>query len=61
MSEIDPRAMVSRAARLGSGVRIAAYAVVGDEVELGDGCVLDHHAVAQGPATRRITPTRASA
>jgi UDP-N-acetylglucosamine acyltransferase len=35
---------------LGSGVRIAAYAVVGDEVELGDDCVLDHHAVAQGPA-----------
>ena len=50
MSGIDPRAIVSPSARLGAGVEIAAYAVVGDEVELGDGCVLDHHAVAQGPA-----------
>jgi UDP-N-acetylglucosamine acyltransferase len=50
MSEIDSRAIVSPSARLGVGVQIAAYAVVGDEVELGDGCVLDHHAVAQGPA-----------
>ncbi|MGH9758236.1 MAG: acyl-ACP--UDP-N-acetylglucosamine O-acyltransferase, partial [Candidatus Acidiferrales bacterium] len=31
-------------------VKIGAYAVVGDEVELGDGCVLDHHAVVHGPA-----------
>jgi UDP-N-acetylglucosamine acyltransferase len=50
MSGIDPRAIVSPSARLGTGVEIAAYAVVGDEVELGDGCVLGHHAVAQGPA-----------
>jgi UDP-N-acetylglucosamine acyltransferase len=51
MSEIDPRAVVSPSARLGSGVQIAAYAVVGDDVELGDGCVLDHHAVVQGPSS----------
>ena len=50
MSEIDPRAIVSPSARLGTGVQIAPFAVVGDEVEIGDGCVLDHHAVAQGPA-----------
>src|SRR5271154_4230199 len=50
MSEIDSRAVVSPSARLGVGVRIAAYAVVGDDVELGDGCVLDHHAVVQGPS-----------
>ncbi len=34
----------------GKDVRIGAFAVVGDEVELGDGCILEHHAVVQGPA-----------
>ncbi|HTR47593.1 MAG TPA: acyl-ACP--UDP-N-acetylglucosamine O-acyltransferase [Verrucomicrobiae bacterium] len=50
MTQIDPRAIVSPAAKLGSGVRIGAYAIVGDEVEIGDGCVLDEHAVVKGPA-----------
>ncbi len=50
MSEIDSRAQVSSSARIGCGSRIGAFAVVGDEVELGDGCVLEHHAVVQGPA-----------
>ena len=51
MSEIDPRAIVSPSARLGSGVRIGAFAVVGDEVELGEGCILEPHAVVNGPST----------
>jgi len=50
MSEIDPRAIVSPTARIGSGVRVSANAVVGEEVELGDGCVLEHHAVVHGPS-----------
>ncbi len=50
MIEIDPRAIVSRHARLGRDVRIGAYAVVGGEVELGDRCVLHPHAVVNGPA-----------
>jgi UDP-N-acetylglucosamine acyltransferase len=50
MSGIDSRAIVSPSARLGSGVKIGAYAVVGDEVELGDGCVLEPHAMVQGPS-----------
>jgi UDP-N-acetylglucosamine acyltransferase len=50
MSEIDARADVSSSSRIGSGVKIGAFAVVGVEVELGDGCVLEHHAVVQGPA-----------
>ncbi len=50
MSEIDSRAAISPSARLGRNVRIGAYAVVGDEVELGDGCIVEHHAVVQGPA-----------
>jgi UDP-N-acetylglucosamine acyltransferase len=50
MSEIDPRASISPTVRLGNGVKIGAFAIVGDEVELGDGCILDSHAMVQGPA-----------
>jgi UDP-N-acetylglucosamine acyltransferase len=50
MSEIDSRAQVSPSARIGGNSRIGPYAVVGDDVELGEGCVLEHHAVVQGPA-----------
>jgi UDP-N-acetylglucosamine acyltransferase len=50
MSEIDSRAIVSLSARLGNGVRVGAYAVVGDDVTLGDGCVVEHHAVVHGPS-----------
>src|SRR5580700_11046255 len=49
MSEIDPRAIVSSTAKLGKNVKVGAFAVVGDEVELGDASVLEHHAVVQGP------------
>jgi UDP-N-acetylglucosamine acyltransferase len=51
MSEIDPRAIVSPTAKLGDGVRVGAFAVVGDDVELGDGCILEPHAVVMGPST----------
>jgi UDP-N-acetylglucosamine acyltransferase len=50
MSEIHSHAIISPRARIGAGVQIGAYAVVGDDVELGDGCILQHHAVVQGPA-----------
>ncbi len=50
MSEIDSRADISASARIGNGSKIGPYAVVGDDVELGDACILDHHAVVQGPA-----------
>ena len=50
MSEIDPRAVVSPRARLGAGVRVAAGAFIGDDVELGDGCVVMPQAVVQGPS-----------
>jgi len=51
MSEIDSRAVISPSAKLGKDVRVGPFAVVGDEVELGDGCVLEPHAVVQGPST----------
>ncbi len=50
MSEIDSRAVVSASARIGQNVKIGAFAVVGDDVELGDESVLEPHAVVRGPA-----------
>jgi UDP-N-acetylglucosamine acyltransferase len=50
MSEVDPRAIVSPSARIGQNVRVRAFAVVGDDVELGEECVLEPHAVVRGPA-----------
>ena len=47
---IDPRAIVSPSARLGQNVLVGAFAVVGDEVELGDGCIVENHAVVRGPS-----------
>lgn len=50
MSEIDSRAVVSSNARIGNNTRIGPYAIVGDDVELGENCVLDSHAVVKGPS-----------
>lgn len=48
--ERDSRAQVSPRARIGEGVRIGAWAVVGDDVELGPGCEVQEHAVIRGPS-----------
>jgi UDP-N-acetylglucosamine acyltransferase len=50
MNEVDPRASISASARLGQCVKVGAFAVVGDDVELGDDCILHPHAVVRGPA-----------
>lgn len=47
---IHPQAVVAATARLAPDVRVGAFAVVGDGVELGPGCVLYSHAVVQGPS-----------
>jgi UDP-N-acetylglucosamine acyltransferase len=47
---IHPQAMVSPKARLGKGVQVGAFAVVGADVQLGKGCVVHDHAVLQGPS-----------
>jgi len=48
--QIHPDAVIAPGAKLRAGVRVGAYAVVGDEVELGEGCVLHPHAVVSGPS-----------
>ena len=50
MSKIDSRASIAPTARLGKCVSIDAFAVVGEEVELGEGCIVESHAMLKGPA-----------
>jgi UDP-N-acetylglucosamine acyltransferase len=48
--EIHPQAIVAKSAQLADGVRVGAYAVVGEEVQLGEGCELYPHAAVHGPS-----------
>jgi UDP-N-acetylglucosamine acyltransferase len=50
MLEIHPQAVVAPDAKLGAGVAVGAYAVIGEGVELSDGCVVQAHAMVQGPS-----------
>lgn len=49
--QIHSTAIVESGAQLGEDVVIGAYAYVGPEVVLGDGCVLHHHATVEGFTT----------
>jgi UDP-N-acetylglucosamine acyltransferase len=49
-AKIHPQALVSSAAKLDESVEVGAFAVVGADVELGDGCVVHTHAVINGPS-----------
>jgi UDP-N-acetylglucosamine acyltransferase len=48
--QIHPHAVVVPGARIAAGVEVGAFAVIGAEVELGEGCTVHPHAVLQGPA-----------
>lgn len=48
MPDIHATAIVEPGAKLGTGVRIGPYCVVGGAVELGEGCELISHAVVAG-------------
>ena len=48
MQNIRPTAIIDAAAKLGSGVTIGAYSVVGPHVTLGDGVKLHSHVVIDG-------------
>jgi UDP-N-acetylglucosamine acyltransferase len=47
---IHLNASVSASAKLASGLKVGAFAVVGAGVELGEDCVLHPHAVVYGPS-----------
>jgi UDP-N-acetylglucosamine acyltransferase len=48
--QVHEQAIVAPSAKVDAGVRVAAYAVIGEDVELGEGCVLHEHAMVQGPS-----------
>jgi len=47
---IHPTAQIDPKARLADNVTVGAYSVIGADVEIGAGCVVDSHVVIQGPA-----------
>lgn len=47
-SVIHPSAVIEDGARLGAGVRIGPFCLIGSEVEIGDGCDLKSHVVLTG-------------
>jgi UDP-N-acetylglucosamine acyltransferase len=49
-SQVHEQAIIAASAKVGTGVRVGAYAVIGENVELGEGCVLYSHAMVQGPS-----------
>jgi UDP-N-acetylglucosamine acyltransferase len=50
-SDVHPTAIVEAGAKLGRGVKIGPYCLVGADVSLGDGCVLSSHAIVTGRTT----------
>jgi UDP-N-acetylglucosamine acyltransferase len=50
-TSIHPTAVVEAGARIGEGVRIGPYCLVGGDVELGRGCELVSHVVVHGRTT----------
>ena len=47
---IHPTAMIDPGARIGAGCEIGPYCVIGADVELGEGCRLQHHVSLAGPS-----------
>ncbi len=50
MNSIHPTALIDPSARLGDGITVGPYCIVGAQVELGDGCHLQHHVTILGPS-----------
>ena len=50
VAELHPSASVAASAKLARGVKVGAFAVIGDEVELGEDCIVHPHAVVYGPS-----------
>jgi UDP-N-acetylglucosamine acyltransferase len=48
MNEVHPTAIVDRAARLGKGVSVGPYSVIGPKVEVGEGTWIGAHVVLDG-------------
>lgn len=46
---IDPKAVVHKTSKIHPSAEICAYAVIGENVEIGAGTIIESHAVIQGP------------
>jgi UDP-N-acetylglucosamine acyltransferase len=46
---IHPTALIDPSSRIGEGVTVGAYSVIGADVEIGDGCAIGSHASILGP------------
>lgn len=46
---IHPTAIIDPKARIGSGVEIGPFSIIGADVEIGDGCWIQHHVTILGP------------
>ncbi len=46
--EIHPTAVVSEKAQLGENVKVGAFSLIGDDVQLGDNCIVHSHVVLDG-------------
>ena len=49
-SQVHEQAIIAASAKVAAGVRVGAYGVIGEDVELSEGCVLHEHAMVQGPS-----------
>lgn len=48
-SDIDPRAAIHPNAKLAAGVSVGPFCVIGADVEIGEGTVIESHVVIKGP------------
>ena len=46
---IHPQAIIDPRARLGQGVQVGAFSIIGADVEIGDGSWIGPHVVINGP------------
>ena len=49
-AKIHPTAVIDAGARIGAGCEVGPYCVIGADVEVGEGCQLQHHVSLQGPS-----------
>ncbi|MBL9116707.1 MAG: acyl-ACP--UDP-N-acetylglucosamine O-acyltransferase [Verrucomicrobiaceae bacterium] len=47
---IHPTAIIDPSAKLGTDITVGPYCIIGPNVELGDGCWLQHHVTIMGPS-----------
>ena len=48
---IHPTAIIEPGAKLGNNVSVGPYSYIGNDVEIGDNCIIESHVVVKGPST----------